>query len=77
MVKVREELDADRAERAVQTSKYPTERNKFDVHCDMCGEAFFVDEMTFEKVSAALREGFDNPFICDECRDELGEAAYL
>ncbi len=77
MVKVKEELDAGRAEKAMQASKNPTERNQFDVYCDMCGEAFYVDEITFEKVSTALREGYDNPFVCDDCRDELGERAYL
>jgi len=77
MVKVKEELDANRAEAAMQATRYPTDRNQFDVYCDMCGEVFFVNEMTFEKISAALREGFDNPFICDDCRNELGETAYL
>jgi len=77
MTKVKEELDASRAETAMQASSYPTERNQFDVYCDMCGEVFFVDELTFEKVSEALREGFDNPFVCDDCRGEFDEAAYL
>jgi hypothetical protein len=75
-VKVKAELDANRAETAMQAARYPTEKNQYDVYCDMCGEVFFVDEITFEKVSAALREGFDNPFVCDDCRDELGEIAY-
>jgi hypothetical protein len=43
----------------------------------MCGEVYFVDEYTFEKVNDALREGFDNPFVCADCRDEFDEAAYL
>ena len=73
---VKEELDANWAETAMQATKNPSERNQFEVYCDMCGEVFFVNEITFEKVSAALREGFDNPFICDDCRDELGEVAY-
>ena len=76
MVKVKEELDANRAETAMQATRHPTDRHEFDVYCDMCGEVFFVDEITFEKISLALREGFDNPFICDDCQDELGETAY-
>ena len=76
MVKVKEELDENRAEAAMQAAKYPTEKNQYDVFCDMCGEIFYVDEITFEKISAALREGFENPFVCDDCRDELGERAY-
>ena len=77
MVRLREEFDADRAENAAQVSEYPTEKAGFEVFCDMCGEVYFVDEITFDKVSQALREGFDNPFVCDDCRDELGESAYL
>ena len=76
MVKVKEELDADRAENAMQASRHPTEGKQLDVYCDMCGEVFFVNELTFEKISAALREGFENPFVCNDCRDELGESAY-
>ena len=63
MVRLREELDEKWTEAGMQVSNYPTERNQFDVYCDMCGEVFFVDELTFEKVSEALREGFDNPFV--------------
>ena len=77
MLRVRAELDANQAETAMQATNYPTEKNQFDVYCDMCGEVFFVDEITFERVSEALREGFDNPFVCADCRDELGETAYL
>ena len=73
MMKIREELDENRAETAMQATRNPTDRNKFDVYCDMCGEVFFVNEMTFEKISDALREGFENPFICDDCREEQEE----
>lgn len=76
MVRLREEFDADRTESAMLVSEYPTEKTQFEVFCDMCGEVFFVDEITFEKVSDALREGFDNPFVCDECRGEIDELAY-
>jgi len=76
MIRIKEEFDANRAENAMQISDYPTEKAQFGVYCDMCGEQFFVDEITFEKVNHAVREGFDNPFICDDCRDELGELAY-
>lgn len=77
MVRIREEYDANRAENAMQVSNFPTDVAKFGVYCDMCGEQFFVDEATFENVSHALREGFDNPFVCEDCREELGEAAYF
>lgn len=76
MVRLREEYDANRAENAMQVSNFPTETAKFEVYCDMCGERFFVDEATFSKVNRALSNGFDNPFVCDDCSEELGEAAY-
>lgn len=76
MVRIREEFDADRTESVMQVSEYPTEKTQFEVFCDMCGEVFFVDEITFEKVSHALREGFDNPFVCEDCLGEIDEPAY-
>lgn len=76
MIRLREEYDASRTENAMEISSFPTEKNQYEVFCDMCGEVYFVDELTFEKVGHALREGFDNPFVCDECRGEADEAAY-
>lgn len=77
MVRIREEYDANRMENAMLVSHFPTDKTQFEVYCDMCGEQFFVDEITFEKVSHAIREGFDNPFVCEDCREELGETAYF
>ena len=76
MVKFRKEFDANRAEKRMEATDHPTEKNQFEVYCDMCGEMFFVDEIMFEKVNDAIREGFDNPFVCANCRDELDELAY-
>jgi hypothetical protein len=76
MIRLREEYDEARAENAMQVSSYPTEKLQYEVFCDMCGEIFFIDGITFEKVSHALREGFDNPFVCDKCRGEIDELAY-
>ena len=77
MTRLREEYDANQAENAMLVSDYPTENAQFGVYCDMCGEQFFVDEITFERVNHAILEGFDNPFVCEGCRDELGESAYF
>jgi predicted SprT family Zn-dependent metalloprotease len=76
MMRLREEFDADRTETSMQVSGYPTEKARFEVYCDMCGEQFFVDEATSEKISHAIREGFDNPFVCEDCRGEMDELAY-
>ena len=76
MMRLREEFDENLAEAAIHVSDYPTEKAQFEVYCNMCGEAFFVDEILFEKVSEALREGFDNPFVCNDCYGEFDELAY-
>ncbi|MBS1792294.1 MAG: hypothetical protein JSS81_00490 [Acidobacteria bacterium] len=73
MVRLKGEFDANRAERAARATAYPTDNNQFEVYCDLCGEVFFVNELIFEKVNDALREGFENPFVCEDCRDGAGE----
>lgn len=75
MIRLREEYDASLAEKAMEASSYPTDKQQHEVFCDMCGEVFFVDELTGEKVRRALSEGFDNPFVCEDCGD-AGDAAY-
>jgi len=77
MVRFRKEIDADRTESRMQITNYPTNENQFEAYCDMCGEVFFVDEIIFDQIAKALREGFENPFVCDDCRGELDELAYL
>ncbi len=76
MVRIREELDANRMESRMQTTNYPTKENRYEVYCDMCGEVFFADEIIFDRVAQAIREGFENPFICDDCRSESDALAY-
>jgi hypothetical protein len=76
-VRLRAEIDANQAESRRHITNFPTDENQFEVYCDMCGEVYFVDEIIFDQVAKALREGFENPFVCDDCRGELDELAYL
>jgi len=71
MLRFREEIDADRTESRMRATNYPTVENQSEVYCEMCGEVYFVDEIISDRVAHAIRKGFDNPFVCDLCRDEL------
>jgi hypothetical protein len=73
---IREILEADRHENDFNPTEIPEGRNQFEVHCEVCGGAFFVDERTFEAIAEAIREGLDNPFICLDCQQEYDELAY-
>jgi len=75
-MKVREEFDEHRTETAMQATNYPTEKNKHGLYCSICGKQFFVNEIIFEKVNNAIREGFDNSIVCDDCQNDLDERAY-
>jgi hypothetical protein len=50
--------------------------NKFELSCGMCGDLYFVDQSTADRVRAAIRQGLDNPFRCGECEEEYDEMAY-
>jgi cell division protein FtsN len=53
-----------------------TRLNRFQVQCGSCGDLFFVDQETAEKVRSAI--AFDpagNPFCCDDCEQEYDEEA--
>jgi hypothetical protein len=55
---------------------YRTALNRFELNCGMCGGVYFVDQATAERVHEAVRQGFDNPFRCEDCEEEYDEMAY-
>ena len=71
----RQEIDADAAhvERSPAT-RHRTDVNRFEVPCGVCGQAFFVDEATSERVRERLGyDPSDNPFCCDDCEGEYAD----
>lgn len=68
--------DADRTEDFSQPTAFQTERNQNEVYCSLCGEMFFVDEISFEKLTRAVEKTLENPFVCEDCRSEYEEMEY-
>lgn len=60
----------------VGPTTFKTPENQHELRCGMCGEAYFVDSETFASVNAAIQEGLDNPFHCEDCEEEYDELAY-
>lgn len=55
---------------------FKTERNEYEVRCDMCARTVYVDEETYRPVSDAIKLGLDNPFLCELCEDEYEDPAF-
>lgn len=54
----------------------PTEPNRHEVRCGMCGKTVYVDEATFQFAREAIEAGLDSPFKCKDCQQEYDELAY-
>lgn len=75
MSKQKETLDKVAPEVETAT-KFKTEQNKYEMRCGVCDELFYVDETTCDRVRRAIEfDPTDNPFRCDDCEEEYGEAA--
>ena len=71
--RVRSEIDADLNENYVSISDYKTERNSHEINCVECNKTFYADKEEYEKMSRVVRQGLDNPFLCDDCRMEYDD----
>lgn len=74
MVRLREKLNPEEQLDALGCpTRYETERNLHGLHCRECGELYYVDDSTAEKVGVDPTE---NPFVCSECEEAYAEEAY-
>jgi hypothetical protein len=55
---------------------YRTGVNKVELSCGMCGDLYFVEQSTADRVRKAIRQGLDNPFRCTVCEEEYDEMVY-
>lgn len=76
MQQLRAERDADRLEFRFSATRFPVDDNQHPVICVTCGETFYVDKQMHESTARLIAEGLDNPFECDDCRDEMEELAH-
>lgn len=55
-------------------TKRKTRKNQYALHCEMCGETYYVDEDVYRRISSAVREDPAGiPFYCDDCWQTWGE----
>ena len=75
-IRLREEFDADRIEDFIPITDYVTDQNKYEITCGTCFKTLYADQETSEGLSRAIEEGLDNPFLCNDCEQELAVEAY-
>ena len=71
----RESLDTnDRLADHDRPTKLRTEQNTHELHCRSCGDTWFVDDATADRVRIALEyDPTENPFACERCEEEYAE----
>lgn len=73
---LREEVDADLAEKDVVFTEYKTARNAHEVYCGDCNRTLYADRETSEKLHRSMGHFRNNPLLCDECRQEYEDLAF-
>lgn len=73
MQATRAQFDANQTEDRGTYTEYPTDENQYNVNCGICNQSLYVDKQQYESVVRAIEEGLDNPFVCDDCREEYAE----
>lgn len=73
---LRSEKDADKLDVTYTYSEYRSKENPHEILCSVCAKSFYVDDETIDKLSRAMEEGRDNPFVCDDCIEDYEEIAH-
>lgn len=75
MDRLREQVDTDDINAAHERpTRYPTEKNRFQLHCGLCGELYYVNELTAQRAKSAIqRDPSETPFYCERCEEEYSE----
>ena len=57
-------------------TKFRQGPNQSELVCSLCGDLYFVDDISFGAAMSAMETGIENPFCCDECEAEREEFAH-
>ena len=68
--RLREEFDADTHGSHGVPTRLRTDENTRLVTCGVCGDAYYVDDMTFGSIHRAISFDSGNPFACPRCQEE-------
>jgi hypothetical protein len=75
--RLREEFDADTIRDTKKASKFETAFATHKVICSECAGKWFVDDELFLQVLSAFDvDPANNPFICEECAEEIDEFSH-
>jgi hypothetical protein len=74
--KLKEEIDADRAENYASITYYRNGQNKYEINCGLCNTTLYTDKETSERICRSIEQGLDNPFLCNDCEQEFEDLAY-
>jgi hypothetical protein len=69
----REQFDADRIGDRPTYSRIRNGNFQHNLNCSICNQSLYVDKEHYEKVVRSIKEGLDNPFLCEECQEEHTE----
>ena len=75
--KLKEEIDADRAENYASVTYYINGRNKYEIKCGLCNKTLYTDKETSERIYRSIEQGLDNPFLCNDCEQEFEDLASI
>lgn len=70
-------FESDRIEQLGQPTRYRTSINTNEVYCGMCGETYFLDDVSFTSVNRTIEVTRENPFLCQGCEFENEESASI
>ena len=73
---LREEIDGDRIENYIGITDFKTDQNLYEINCRECNKTFYADSSTSDDIYGAIKQGLDNPFLCDDCQVDYEESAY-
>lgn len=74
-MQTREQFDADRFGGRERASTVPSADQAFPAICNTCGDTWYVSQSGSEEINRAVERGLENPFLCDDCREEYEELA--
>ena len=64
----------DMSEDQPRASRVATPVYRHPLHCGACGDLFYVDDRTLQRVERAVRyDPSDAPFTCDACEEAYFE----
>ena len=66
-MRLRSRLDRKEPRDLTEELTYKNTPSPFQVVCEVCGDTYFMDELTFLQAVTAMQAGVADPFCCNSC----------